>query len=177
MTGTDVEVKGNRRRKVGIIGAILGVAAAGVAAGVATERYIVNRSKRADDVYAEEEFGVWDFDEGGSPLSLFWTAARDLDTQAPGEATLPGTRRGHLAHLLDEAGVDAIEQAELVVEVQHQTFEEWWQPFELGVGPAGGYAADVFGGWLRPALAGVLVAWAVVPLGLTLILFRRRGLS
>ncbi|MEV0127485.1 alpha/beta hydrolase [Dactylosporangium sp. NPDC050688] len=63
MTGTDVEVKGNRRRTVGIIGAILGVAAAGVAAGVATERYIVNRSKRADDVYAEEEFGVWDFDE------------------------------------------------------------------------------------------------------------------
>jgi Cu-processing system permease protein len=45
------------------------------------------------------------------------------------------------------------------------------------LGPAGGYAADVFGGWLRPALAGVLVAWAVVPLGLTLILFRRRGLS
>jgi ubiquinone/menaquinone biosynthesis C-methylase UbiE len=84
---------------------------------------------------------VWDFDEGGSPLSLFWTAARDLDTQAPGEATLPGTRRGHLAHLLDEAGVDAIEQAELVVEVQHQTFEEWWQPFELGVGPAGGYVS------------------------------------
>ena len=63
MTGTDVEVKGNRRRTVGIIGAILGVAAAGVAAGVATERYIVNRSKRADDVHAEEEFGVWDFDE------------------------------------------------------------------------------------------------------------------
>jgi pimeloyl-ACP methyl ester carboxylesterase len=64
MTGTDVELKGSsRRRKVGIIGAILGVAAAGVAAGVATERYLVHRSKNADDVYAEEEFGVWDSDE------------------------------------------------------------------------------------------------------------------
>ncbi len=64
MTGSDVETKsGGVRRKVGIIGAILGVAAAGVAAGVATERYLVHRSKRADDVYAEEEFGVWDFDE------------------------------------------------------------------------------------------------------------------
>jgi pimeloyl-ACP methyl ester carboxylesterase len=64
MTGSDVEIKGgSRRRKVGIIGAILGVAAAGVAAGVATERYLVHRSKRADDVYADEEFGVWNSDE------------------------------------------------------------------------------------------------------------------
>ncbi|MEV4514691.1 alpha/beta hydrolase [Dactylosporangium sp. NPDC049525] len=64
MTGSDVEIKNSsRRRKVGLIGAILGVAAAGVAAGVATERYLVHRSKRADDEYADEEFGVWDFDE------------------------------------------------------------------------------------------------------------------
>src|SRR5581483_11650235 len=32
------------------------------------------------------------------------------------------------------------------------------------LGPAGAYAADVFGTWLRPTLAGILVAWAVVPL-------------
>ncbi|MEV0559803.1 alpha/beta hydrolase [Dactylosporangium sp. NPDC050588] len=62
MTGSEVE-KSSRRRKVGIIGAILGVAAAGVAAGVATERYLVHRSKNADDIYADEEFGVWDSDE------------------------------------------------------------------------------------------------------------------
>ena len=84
---------------------------------------------------------VWDFDEGGSPLSLFWAAATDLDPQAPGEDSLPGTRRGHLARLLGEAGVEAVEQAELVVDVEHQTFEEWWQPFELGVGPAGSYVS------------------------------------
>jgi hypothetical protein len=45
------------------------------------------------------------------------------------------------------------------------------------LGPAGSYAADVFGGWLRPALGGILAAWVVVPLGLTLIVHRRRGLS
>ena len=64
---------------------------------------------------------VWDFDEGGSPLSLFWKAATDLDAEAPGEDSLPGTRRGHLAQLLGEAGVEAIEHAELVIEVEHQT--------------------------------------------------------
>ena len=84
---------------------------------------------------------VWDFGEGGSPLSLFWTAAAELDPQAPGEHALPGTRRGHLAQLLGEAGLDAIEQAQLSVEVEHQTFDEWWRPFELGVGPAGSYVA------------------------------------
>lgn len=45
------------------------------------------------------------------------------------------------------------------------------------LGPAGLYAADVFGTWLRPALTGVLVGWIIVPLGLSLILFHRRGLS
>jgi pimeloyl-ACP methyl ester carboxylesterase len=61
--GTDVVKGGGRKRTAGIIGAIVGLAAAGVAAGVATERYLVSRSKNADDVYADEEFGVWDFDE------------------------------------------------------------------------------------------------------------------
>jgi len=84
---------------------------------------------------------VWDFDEGGSPLSLFWTAATDLDARAPGEDSLPGTRRGHLELLLGAAGVEAVEHTELVIEVRHQTFEEWWQPFELGVGPAGSYVS------------------------------------
>lgn len=45
------------------------------------------------------------------------------------------------------------------------------------LGPAGVYAADVFGSWLRPVLAGLLAAWAAVPLGVVLVLFRRRGMS
>lgn len=84
---------------------------------------------------------VWDFDEGGSPLSLFWAAATGLDAHAPGERSLPGTRRGHLAQLLSDAGVEAIEDSKLAVEVEHPSFDEWWQPFELGVGPAGAYVS------------------------------------
>ncbi|GAA2363965.1 alpha/beta hydrolase [Dactylosporangium salmoneum] len=61
--GTEVAKSGSRKRTAGIIGAVVGLAAAGVAAGVATERYLVRRSKQADDPYAEEEFGVWDSDE------------------------------------------------------------------------------------------------------------------
>jgi hypothetical protein len=32
-----------------------------------------------------------------------------------------------------------VEEVALVLNVQHPTFEEWWQPFTLGVGPAGEY--------------------------------------
>jgi SAM-dependent methyltransferase len=90
---------------------------------------------------------VWDFGEGGSPLSLFWDAARDLDAHAPVEAALSGTRRGQLALLLRDAGARAVEETALSIEVRHNTFEEWWQPFELGVGPAGLYvsALDTLG--------------------------------
>jgi Cu-processing system permease protein len=45
------------------------------------------------------------------------------------------------------------------------------------LGPAGMYAADVFGDWLRPALVGILAAWVLVPLGLSLVVARLRGVS
>lgn len=86
---------------------------------------------------------VWDFDEGGSPLSFFWDAARDLDADAPGESSLPGTRRGHLAELLREAGMTDIDEAVLSIKVEHHSFEDWWDPFELGVGPAGSYLSTL----------------------------------
>lgn len=86
---------------------------------------------------------VWDFDEGGSPLSLFWRAVQDLDPGAPGEAALPGARRGHLAALLREAGLREVEDDMLSVLVAHPSFEAWWEPYTLGVGPAGAYVASL----------------------------------
>lgn len=44
-------------KRVGILSAV-GVAAAGIAAGVATERYLVRRSKAAADPYQDEPFGA-----------------------------------------------------------------------------------------------------------------------
>lgn len=86
---------------------------------------------------------VWDYDEGGSPLSLFWQAARDLDPGAPGEDARPGTRRGQLKDLLREAGLVDVEECTLTVEVPHPSLEDWWGPFTLGVGPAGDYVSGL----------------------------------
>ena len=82
---------------------------------------------------------VWDHAGGGGPLSVFWEAARELDPDVEDESRLAGARRGHLAELFGLAGVNEIEESVLSVEVEHPSFEEWWEPFMLGVGPAGGY--------------------------------------
>jgi ubiquinone/menaquinone biosynthesis C-methylase UbiE len=84
---------------------------------------------------------VWDFGSGGSPLSLFWQAAQELDPTARGEAVLAGAAEGHLAELFDEAGLHDIAASTLETEVEHPSFDEWWEPFTLGVGPAGAHVA------------------------------------
>ena len=89
---------------------------------------------------------VWDHAGGQGPLSLFWKAARQLDPGVEDESRLAGARRGHLAELFEAAGLREIEEGALSVDVDHPTFEEWWQPFLLGVGPAGGYVARLDSG-------------------------------
>jgi SAM-dependent methyltransferase len=84
---------------------------------------------------------VWDHAGGGGPLSAFWDAARELDPDVRDESQLAGARQGHLAELLDEVGIASIEESVLSVDVEHPSFEEWWEPFTLGVGPSGTYLA------------------------------------
>jgi hypothetical protein len=74
---------------------------------------------------------------------LFWNAAHELDADVEGESHLAGARKGHLAELFREAGLHAIVDTELSVTVAHSTFESWWEPFTLGVGPAGSYVAGL----------------------------------
>lgn len=86
---------------------------------------------------------VWDHAGDQGPLSLFWRAARELDPDVEDESQLAGAREGHLAQLLHAAGLHEIEESALSVSVEHPSFEGWWEPFTLGVGPAGGYAAGL----------------------------------
>lgn len=86
---------------------------------------------------------VWDHAGDAGPLSGFWAVVRGLDPDAEGESVLPGSRRGHLTELLSEAGLRDVEERALTVAVVHPGFDEWWEPFTLGVGPAGGYVAGL----------------------------------
>jgi len=86
---------------------------------------------------------VWDFQEGGSPLATFWRAVHDLDPAGPQEHRLPGTGRGELHALAEAAGLVEIVDIDVAVEVRHPSFDDWWQPYTLGVGPSGGYVASL----------------------------------
>jgi len=86
---------------------------------------------------------VWDHGGGQGPLSLFWEAARELDPEADDESQLAGSRGGHLAEMFEAAGLRGIEETALSASLEHPSFEEWWEPFTLGVGPAGSYVASL----------------------------------
>jgi SAM-dependent methyltransferase len=86
---------------------------------------------------------VWDHGGGQGPLSLFWKAARELDPEVDDESQLPGAREGHLAELFEAAGLKEIEETTLSASLEHPSFEEWWEPFTRGVGPAGSYVASL----------------------------------
>lgn len=86
---------------------------------------------------------VWDHAGGGGPLSTFWRAAADTDPKAPGEADLPGTKAGQLTELCAGAGLRDIESSSLTTTASFASFADWWDPYTLGVGPAGAYVAHL----------------------------------
>src|SRR3954447_19699702 len=85
----------------------------------------MGRVTRAGGVVAAS---VWDHAGGGSPLSLFWRAAVDIDPGAPHEGDLPGTSEGHLLSLAIDAGLDDVESSALSVHVRFSSYDEWWAP-------------------------------------------------
>jgi SAM-dependent methyltransferase len=100
----------------------------------------MGRVTRQDGVVAA---CVWDHGGGQGPLSRFWEAARSLDPDVDDESQLAGARKGHLAELFEAAGLREVEETALTVSLEHPSFEEWWEPFTRGVGPAGSYVAGL----------------------------------
>jgi SAM-dependent methyltransferase len=105
-------------------------------AGVAEMR----RVTRPDGVVAA---CVWDHAGGQGPLSAFWAVATELDPEVDDEARLIGAREGDLMELFESAGLRDVEETALPVSLEHPSFEDWWEPFTFGVGPAGAYVAGL----------------------------------
>jgi len=116
---------------------------------------------------------VWDLAGGRAPISPFWQAARELAPDTKDESNLAGARDSHLAELFREAGLRDVEQSELSATVEYETFDEWWQPYTLGVGPAGAHVQSLGAAELaelrdrcrellpEPPFAFTAYAWAV----------------
>lgn len=84
---------------------------------------------------------VWDHGGGRGPLSLFWEGARIVDPGITGESDLAGATEGQLGELFAAAGLEDVEETALSVRRKYDRFDDWWEPYTLGVGPAGGHVA------------------------------------
>jgi SAM-dependent methyltransferase len=100
----------------------------------------MGRVTRAGGVVAAS---VWDHGGGHGPLSTYWVAVHALDPDVPDESQLAGATRGDLTRLFEAAGLRGVEELPLQVSVEHRTFDDWWEPYTLGVGPAGAYVASL----------------------------------
>ena len=70
--------------------------------------------------------------------------ARSSTPRSRDESDLAGAREGHLRRAVrrGRAPRDRADRAS-AARVEHPSFEEWWEPFTFGVGPAGAYVAGL----------------------------------
>ena len=81
---------------------------------------------------------MWDIPGGGmTMLSTFWKAAREVDPSVTGEQRRPGVTQGDIADRFRRAGLEDVEDGELEATAGYESFEDYWEPFGYGVGPAG----------------------------------------
>jgi len=106
-------------------------------AGVSQMRRVV----RPDGVVAA---CTWAYGEDMEMLRHFWAAARTLDSGAPDEgATMPYRSAEELEELWRRVGLGDVTTDHLRVESTYSSFDELWEPYTFGVGPAGAYLASL----------------------------------
>ncbi len=89
---------------------------------------------------------VWDYAEGMQMLRVFWDVAVELDPAAADldEATrFPLCRPEPLRRLFEAAGMADVEQSDITVTTEFADFDDYWNPFLSGQGPAPGYCASL----------------------------------
>jgi SAM-dependent methyltransferase len=82
---------------------------------------------------------TWDFGGGMALLRNFWQSVRVFDPGADSE-TSPFGQRERLESLWRDSGLADVEADALEVSSDYADFDELWNSFLLGVGPAGQYA-------------------------------------
>ncbi len=85
---------------------------------------------------------TWSYGEDMEMLRSFWDSARRLDSGAPDEgSTMPYRSVEELAELWTRVGLSEVKTEHLRVETAYTGFDDLWEPFTFGVGPAGAYLA------------------------------------
>jgi SAM-dependent methyltransferase len=88
---------------------------------------------------------VWDYGDGMGMLRRFWDEAVALAPEAASrdERHMPLSARGALAELWLAHGLTRVNERPLSIEMAFASFEDYWQPFCCGQGPAGAYVTSL----------------------------------
>jgi SAM-dependent methyltransferase len=89
---------------------------------------------------------VWDYAERMQLIRLFWDAAVALDPAARDRdegVRFPLCQPDALSGLWEQAGLADVRVAPVEVPTVFRSFDDYWQPFVGGVGPAPGYACGL----------------------------------
>jgi SAM-dependent methyltransferase len=88
---------------------------------------------------------VWDYGDGMQMLRTFWDAAVALDPDAAprDERHMPLCTHGALAELWRMHGLQDVDEQPLTIEMKFASFDDYWQPFLCGQGPAGVYVSSL----------------------------------
>jgi SAM-dependent methyltransferase len=83
---------------------------------------------------------MWDIAGGGmTMLRIFWAAVREVDSDDRGERKMAGTAAGDIAQRFRNAGLMDVVDSALTAQANYVSFDDFWEPFTLEVGPAGQY--------------------------------------
>jgi SAM-dependent methyltransferase len=88
---------------------------------------------------------VWDYGDGMQMLRVFWDEAIALkpDMAKRDERNMPLCRKGELAAMWREHGLQDVSEESLTIETRFASFADYWEPFLVKQGPAGAYAASL----------------------------------
>ena len=88
---------------------------------------------------------VWDYGQGMEMLRVFWDEAIALSPamDARDERHMPLSRKGELAALWREHGLQDVVEETLTIQTRFGSFDDYWSPFLEKQGPAGEYVASL----------------------------------
>ena len=106
-------------------------------------RKALDEMKRVTKPKGTVAAAVWDYGEGMEMLRAFWDEAVALTpaNAAKDERNMPLCRRGDLAVLWREQGLQDVVEEALTIETHFESFDDFWTPFLEKQGPAGAYTA------------------------------------
>ena len=80
------------------------------------------------------------WDRGGmTALRILGQIMAARDPALRGDVKLTGDTEGELASVFTEAGLVEVEDGVLIAQGSYANFDDWWEPFTLGIGPHGAY--------------------------------------